>query len=305
LPEPDVIGVDVGGTKVLAAVVSRDGSLGEQLERPTEVSSEQALLAMLDDVVEELRSPHQDVAALGFGLPSRIDQRRGRAVASVNVPLADVDFRDRMRKRHGLPVAIDNDANAAAIAEWRSGAARGAQHVVMLTLGTGVGGGLILDGRPYRGATGGGAELGHIVIELDGPPCRCGGRGHLESFATGIAADRVARERIGPESNARDLIRRAKAGEAPAVDALAWIGRYVGAGIASFVNALEPEVVVIGGGWGEAAYEFLLDPAREVLARDGLPPARGNVRIVEARLGTDAGVIGAGMIAFEALDAVA
>ena len=300
-----MIGVDVGGTKVLAAVVSRDGSLGAQLERPTEVSSEQALLAMLDDVVEELRSRQQDLAALGFGLPSRIDQRRGRAVASVNVPLADVDFRDRMRERHGLPVAIDNDANAAAIAEWRSGAARGAQHVVMLTLGTGVGGGLILDGRPYRGATGGGAELGHIVIELDGPPCRCGGRGHLESFATGIAADRVARERIGPESNARDLIRRAKAGEAAAVDALAWIGRYVGAGIASFVNALEPEVVVIGGGWGEAAYEFLLDPAREVLARDGLPPARGNVRIVEARLGTDAGVIGAGMIAFEALDAVA
>jgi glucokinase len=304
LAEPPVIGVDVGGTKVLAAVVSHDGSLEAQLERPTEVSSEDALLTMLDDAVEDLRAGNRDVAALGFGLPSRIDQRYGRAVASVNVPLADVDFRDRMHDRHGLPVAIDNDANAATIAEWSSGAAKGAQHVVMLTLGTGVGGGLILDGKPYRGATGGGAELGHIVLELDGPPCRCGGRGHLESFAAGLAADRVARERIGPDSNARDLIQRARAGEAEAVEALAGIGRYLGAGIASFVNALEPELIVIGGGFGEAGGEFLLGPAREVLAQDGLSPARENVRIVRAQLGTDAGVIGAGMIAFEALDAV-
>jgi len=300
-----VIGVDVGGTKVLAAVVSHDGSLRARLERPTEVSSEQALLTMLDGVVEELRAGEPDVAAIGFGLPSRIDQRRGRAVASVNVPLADVDFRDRMRERHGLPVGIDNDANAATIAEWRAGAARGAQHVVMLTLGTGVGGGLIMDGTPYRGATGSGAELGHIVLELDGPPCRCGGRGHLESFATGIAADRVARERLGPESNAHDLVLRGRAGEPEAVEALAGIGRYVGAAIASFVNALEPELIVIGGGFGEAAGELLLGSAREVLAQDGLSPGRENVRILGAQLGTDAGVIGAGMVAFEALDPVA
>ena len=300
-----MIGVDVGGTKVLAAVVSHDGSLRARLERPTEVSSEQALLTMLDGVVEELRAGEPDVAAIGFGLPSRIDQRRGRAVASVNVPLADVDFRDRMRERHGLPVGIDNDANAATIAEWRAGAARGAQHVVMLTLGTGVGGGLIMDGTPYRGATGSGAELGHIVLELDGPPCRCGGRGHLESFATGIAADRVARERLGPESNAHDLVLRGRAGEPEAVEALAGIGRYVGAAIASFVNALEPELIVIGGGFGEAAGELLLGSAREVLAQDGLSPGRENVRILGAQLGTDAGVIGAGMVAFEALDPVA
>ena len=300
-----MIGVDVGGTKVLAAVVSHDGSLRARLERPTEVSSEQALLTMLDGVVEELRAGEPDVAAIGFGLPSRIDQRRGRAVASVNVPLSDVDFRDRMRERHGLPVGIDNDANAATIAEWRAGAARGAQHVVMLTLGTGVGGGLIMDGTPYRGATGSGAELGHIVLELDGPPCRCGGRGHLESFATGVAADRVARERLGPESNAHDLVLRGRAGEPEAVEALAGIGRYVGAAIASFVNALEPELIVIGGGFGEAAGELLLGSAREVLAQDGLSPGRENVRILGAQLGTDAGVIGAGMVAFEALDPVA
>jgi glucokinase len=303
LPERSrVIGVDVGGTKVAAAIVAQDGSLEARLEQHTEVASEDALLAQLDGLVEKLRA-EAEVAALGFGIPSRIDQRRGRAVASVNVPLMNVDFRDRMREHHDLPVAIDNDANVAAIAEWHAGAAQGADDVVMLTLGTGVGGGLILGGAPYRGATGSGAELGHVVVDVDGRPCRCGGRGHLESYATGLAADAFARERIGPESDAHDLVRRAKAGESVALELLAEIGRYVGAAVASFVNALEPELVVIGGGYGEAAGEFLLPSAREVIARDALPPGRDNLRIVEAQLGADAGLIGAGMIAFEAFGA--
>jgi glucokinase len=296
-----VIGVDVGGTKTAAALVTREGSIEGRVERPTDVASEEALLSQLDAIVDEVRS--SDVAALGFGIPSRIDQRRGRAVASVNVPLVNVDFRDRMRAQYGFPVAIDNDANAAAIAEWQTGAARGARDVVMLTLGTGVGGGLILNGKPYRGATGSGAELGHVVVELDGPPCRCGGCGHLESFATGVAADDLAGELFGPGSDARDLVRRAAAGESAALDALAGVGRYLGAAIASLINALEPELVVIGGGFGEAAAEFLLGSARDVLAQDALPPGRDNLRIVQAQLGGDAGVIGAGMIAFEALDA--
>lgn len=302
--KPRAIGVDVGGTKILAAVVSSDGTLRRPLERRTEHASEEALLSMLDGVVEELRDGDGRVAALGFGLPSRIDQRRGRAVASVNIPLAEVDFRDRMRERHGLPVGIDNDANAAAIAEWRVGAARGAKDVVMLTLGTGVGGGLILDGKPYRGATGSGAELGHIVLELDGPPCRCGGRGHLESFAAGPAADEAARRLYGEGANAGDLVRRGRAGEPEAVEALARIGRYLGAGIATFVNVFEPELIVIGGGFGEAAGDLVLGPAREVIAREGLAPNRETVRIVAAELGSDSGVIGAAMLAFEALGSV-
>jgi glucokinase len=296
-----VIGVDVGGTKILAAVVTPQGAIEARVEHPTAVSSERALLEEIDSVVEELRSEAAEVQALGFGIPSRIDQRSGRAVASVNIPLEGVELRDRMRKRHGLPVGIDNDANAAAIAEWHAGAARGASDVVMLTLGTGVGGGLILSGQPYRGATGSGAELGHIVLTPDGPPCGCGGRGHLESFAAGPAADRVARQLYGDHANAHELVRHARDGEPDAVEALASIGRYLGLGIASFVNIFDPELVVVGGGFGEAAGELVLGPAREVLAREGLPPARDAVRIVEAQLGTDAGVIGAGMVAFEAL----
>jgi glucokinase len=296
-----VIGVDVGGTKTLFAVVTRDGAIEARLERHTVVSTEEALLAELDSGVEELRTAYPDTAALGFGIPSRIDQRSGRAVASVNIPFTDLDFRDRMRDRHRLPVAIDNDGNAAAIAEWKRGAARGASYVVMLTLGTGVGGGLILDGQPYRGATGGGAELGHIVIDFDGPLCRCGGRGHLEAVASGKAAGRVAHELYGDEGDARELERRAEAGDEEAVEAMAQIGRLLGAGIATLVNIFEPELVVIGGGFG-AAGELLLGSAREVLARDGLAPARETVKIVPAQLGADAGVIGAALIAFEALD---
>ncbi len=297
-----VIGVDVGGTKILAAVVSRDGSVGARLECPSDHSSQDALLAGLDSLVEELCGAEPDVRAIGFGIPSRINQQAGRAIKSVNIPLEDVDFRDRMRERHGLPVAIDNDANAAAIAEWQAGAARGAGNVVMLTLGTGVGGGLILDGKPYRGATGSGAELGHIVLEPGGPPCGCGGFGHLESFAAGPAADRAARSLYGHAADAHELVRRGRAGEPEAVEALAGIGRYLGAGIATFVNVFEPELVVVGGGFGEAG-ELLLAPAREVVAVDGLEPGRDTVRIVEAELGADAGVIGAGMVAFEALGA--
>jgi len=301
LEQSRVIGVDVGGTKILAAVVSRDGSVGARVERPSEHSSQDALLGELDSMVEELQRGDAGVRALGFGVPSRIDQRAGRAIKSVNIPLEGVDLRDRMRERHGLPVAIDNDANAAAIGEWQAGAARGARYVVMLTLGTGVGGGLILDGKPYRGATGSGAELGHIVIDPDGPPCGCGGHGHLESLAAGPAADRVARSLYGAESNAHELVRRGQAGDGEAVEALAGIGRYLGAGIASLVNIFEPELVVVGGGFG-AAGELLLGPAREVLAVEGLEPARDTVRIVQAELGAEAGVIGAGMVGFEALD---
>jgi len=300
LEQSRVIGVDVGGTKILAAVVSRDGSLGVRLERPSDHSSQDALLAELDSLVEELHRAEPEAVALGFGVPSRIDQRSGHALKSVNIPLEGVDLRDRMREQHGLPVALDNDANAAAIAEWQVGAARGARHVVMLTLGTGVGGGLILDGRPYRGATGSGAELGHIVLEPGGPPCGCGGHGHLESFAAGPAADRVARSLYGDGSDAHELVRRGRDGEPEAVEALAGIGRYLGSGIATFVNVFEPELVVVGGGFGDAG-ELLLGPAREVVAVEGLEPARDNVRIVEAELGIEAGVIGAGMVAFEAL----
>ena len=190
------IGVDCGGTKIHAGVVGRDGTVDRRHTVPTPVSSEEDLLQALEEVVESLLG--EDVAALGLGIPSQIDQRTGRAVSSVHVPLSDVDLRGRM-SRFGLPVGIDNDGNAAAIAEWKLGAGRGASNLVLLTLGTGIGGGLILDGRPFRGSVGAGAELGHMVLDYGGPPCKgdCTGHGHFEAFAAGSAANALARRVLG------------------------------------------------------------------------------------------------------------
>ena len=298
-----MIGVDVGGTKALAGVVSRDGTVGRRRELDTPTSSEADLLEALEELVEAVLD--DDVHALGFGLPSTIDQRTGEAVESVNIPLSGVPFRERFAERFSLPVGIDNDANAAAIAEWHVGAGRGTQHMVMLTLGTGVGGGLILDGRPYRGAVGAAAELGHVVVEFDGRPCpgNCTGRGHIEAYATGGAASRDAAAAFGQGADSHVLIERAAGGDPAALELLDGIARRLGATMGSLVNIFNPEAIVVGGGWGEAADEYLLEPAREVMRREARSPGRELVRVVPAELGTDAGLVGAGFVAFEALDA--
>jgi glucokinase len=302
LAAPRVIGVDVGGTKVLAGVVERGGEVGRTIERATPRESQRRLLSTLDEAVEELRD--DDTAALGFGLPSTIDQRSGQAISSVHIPFADVDFRDRMSDRFGLPVAMDNDGSAATIAEWKVGAGRGTRHMIMLTLGTGIGGGLILDGKPYRGAIGAGAELGHMVLQWGGPPCGggCDGFGHFEALASGQAADEAAVELLGAGATAHDLVTRAREGDPAAAAATTEIGRRLGAGLGSLVNIFQPEVIVIGGGFA-AAGDLLLGPAKEVVDREALAPGRDLVRIVPAELGSKAGLVGAGFIAFEKLDA--
>jgi glucokinase len=304
VPPPRVIGVDLGGTKILAGIVERDGAVVHSLERPTPLASEAELLAALDDVVDTLRQV-EEVAAVGFGIPSTLD--RGRVVGSVNIPLDDVDLSERTSGRIGVPVVVDNDANAATIAEWQLGAGRGAQDLVMLTLGTGCGGGLVLGGRPYRGSVGAAAELGHMVIEHDGRPCQgaCTGRGHLEPYVTGLAAAAAASERFGVETDAHGLVDMADAGDERARDLLAEIGAYLGSALGTIVNVFNPEVIVIGGGFGTAAGEHVLGPARDVLKREGLSPGRELVRIVPAELGIEAGLVGAGLVAFEALETAA
>jgi glucokinase len=296
------LGVDVGGTKMLAGVVDREGQVARREERGTPQASQEAFLEEFDSLVESLLD--DDVAALGVGLPSTIDQRAGRAVGSVHIPLADFDFRDRISERFGLPVAIDNDGNLAAIAEWKLGAGRGASHIVALTLGTGIGGGLILDGKPYRGSIGAGAELGHIVLDYHGVPCggACTGRGHFEALAAGSAADDAAAQRFGHGAKSRQLVEAARAGDEGAAEDLAEIGRRLGAGIASLVNIFNPELVILGGGFAHAE-ELILDSARQTLALEALPPGRDLVRIVRAEFGHEAGMVGAALVAFEALDA--
>jgi glucokinase len=316
MASPRVIALDLGGTKLLSGLVDDEGVVESRVVSATETQSEDAVLAQVEKAVENLMG--DDVRALGIGVPSTIDQRRGEAVDSVNIPLTDVPLRDRLRDRFGIPAAIENDANAAALAEHRYGAGRGSRHMVMLTLGTGVGGGLILDGDLYRGAIGAAGELGHITIDLDGPPCqgRCPGRGHLEALASGTAADGYARQRAeenpdgdlgraaaeGKTVDSRLAVVLAAEGPGDARDVLAHVGFHLGIGIASFVNVFNPELVVIGGGFARAG-DLLFEPARQVVRERALSPARDEVRIVPALLGVEAGLIGAGLVGFEALDA--
>jgi glucokinase len=291
-----VIGIDLGGTKILAGVVADDGRVEHRRETPTPTQSQDDLLAGLDAAVEELLS--DDIAAIGFGIPSPIDQKRGRALQAVNIPLDDsVDLRSRMAERFGRPVGIENDANAAAYAEFHFGAARDVDAMVMLTLGTGCGGGAVIDGKLFRGW----AEFGHIVIVHDGIPCQgtCTGHGHLEAYVTGIAAAKLAQAEFGPAVDAHRLVRLANEGESRAIEILDGIGRHLGSGIGSLVNIFNPELVVIGGGFA-AAGDFVLDPAREVLRREALAGAR-ETPIVRAQLGTAAGLIGAALVAFDAV----
>ena len=295
---PVAIGLDVGGTKILSGLVDRDGSILAEHEVPSPDGSEEGVLAALDSAVDALLD--ERVAAIGYGIPANLERGTGRILRAMNLPLDDVDLAARSRERFGLPVGVENDASAATLAEWRRGAGRGTQNLVMLTLGTGVGGGIVLDGRLFRGW----AELGHIVVQEGGELCTCGGHGHLEVLASGSAGDRIAQELWGPDADAHALVDRAQAGDADAQAALARIARSLGAAIASLVNVLDPELVVVGGGFGAAAGDLVLEPAREAARADAIFPANGALRIVAAELGSDAGLVGAGLVAFEALDGV-
>jgi glucokinase len=297
------IGVDLGGTKILAGVVARDGSIVRRHERATPQDSQEHVLAELEAAVAELLD--ESVGAVGFGVPSPIDQAHGVVVRCVNVPLENAPLRDRMHERFGVTVGLDNDANAAAIGEWRAGAGREEDDLVMLTLGTGVGGGVISGAAPFRGRNGAGVELGHVVIVHDGRPCQgaCTGRGHLETYVSGTAVTAAAQETFGPSADAHRLVRLANEGDAKAKELLAEVSGYLGSGIGSFVNVFGPQLVILGGGFGVAAYDHLREPAEEVMRREALEPMRGTVRVAKAELGTAAGLIGAAFVGFEALDA--
>ena len=300
MPPESVIGVDVGGTKIRAGTIARDGSVGRSLEVETPTDGAEPFFEALYDVVEELVPDRP--AAIGIGVPMNIDRRTGIALAAANLPLVSLDVAGRVREQFDLPVGVENDGNATALAEWRCGAAQGADDVVALALGTGVGGGLVLDGRLFRGW----AEIGHLVVQADGPPCQgnCHGHGHLESLVSGEAASRAARELWGGDADAYRLVRAAEAGDEDARTALAGIGHFLGLAIGSLWNVFSPDVVVVGGGFGAGAWQFLEQPALDAARREALRPADEGLRVVVAELGDEAGLVGAGLIGFEALDGV-
>jgi glucokinase len=319
MPGRRTIGVDMGATKLLAGAVDAELRVHRRVQRSVIGLEPSALLDVAADAVREAaRRAGGEVAAVGLGIPGLIDRRSGRCAVSVHLPLLDSPVADLMAERLGLPVFVDNDANLAMLAEHRAGAAQGARHALMLTLGTGIGGGLVLDGEVYRGAVGAAGELGHVTIDMNGPRCHgnCPNRGCLEALASGTAlareALRIARER-DDSGLARALAQGrtlagplvtelAHDGDPAALEALELIGSRLGVGIASLVNIFNPEVVVIGGSVVGAG-ELLLAPARAEVARRSLAPARDVVRIAAARFGVEAGMVGAALYALEQLAA--
>lgn len=314
-----VIGVDLGGTKLLAGVVDPGLGVHHRTQRTVAGLDQAALLDVAVDAVGEVReAAGGEIEAVGFGVPALIDRREGRVTAAVgvNTPLHDLAFADVMTERLGLPVFVDNDGNTSALAEHRAGAARGVDDAVIITLGTGIAGGLILGGRIYRGAFGAAGELGHMVIELDGPPCHgnCPNHGCAEVYCSGTALVEEA-TRLGairPGSGLERLLRNATLagplvtelaydGDTAAREAIALVGSRLGIVIANVLNIFNPQVVIIGGGV-IAAGELLLAPAREVVAERVLPFLRDSVQIVAARFGVEAGMVGAAALAYEELD---
>ncbi|MBA3299383.1 MAG: ROK family protein, partial [Thermoleophilaceae bacterium] len=215
MPSRRVIGIDAGGTKLLGGVVDGELAVHHRVHRFWRGADRRETLDIVAEAVEEARAAAPGVEAVGFGLPSLVDRETGTSVWSNHLPIENVQFRDLMSERLGLPVYVDNDVNTAVIAEHRHGAARGADHVVMLALGTGIGGGLVFDGRPYRGARGFAGELGHLVVDHEGEECpgACPGRGCLEVLASGTAIG-VAAERAAAATPSSTLgRRRAQGGE--------------------------------------------------------------------------------------------
>ena len=318
MPPRRVIGIDAGGTKLLGGVVDEQMVVHHRVHRTWRGADRQETLDIFTDAVEEVRAAASDVEAIAFGIPALVELETGVSRWSNHLPLDGVPFRDLMSERLGLPVVVDNDGNASMLAEARSGAAAGARHAVMISLGTGIGGGLWLNGEVYRGARGVGAEMGHGVLQLHGPECPgdCPGIGCFEALVSGSAIGREGR-RLAEEHPDSALGRRLSAekeihgglvtemahdGDPFARQVLREIGERLGFGLVGLVNTFNPEVIVIGGGAIRGG-DLILEPARAVVAAHALPPAREDVRIVPAHYGDEAGMIGAALMAFDSLDA--
>jgi glucokinase len=310
---PLAIGVDIGGTKIAAGVVDDQGEVIDSTRRPTPGSDVAKTEAVIAEVVNELSARHE-VTAVGIGAAGWIANDRATVLFSPHLAWRDEPLRDALAEAIGVPVVVENDANAAAWAEYRYGAARGARVAVMVTLGTGIGGGLVMDGVLYRGAYGVGCEYGHMSVVPDGRRCACGNRGCWEMYASGRALARDARELadvspVGAEhlmrladGNLNQLTgplvtQAAREGDPAAVEIYTAMGRWLGRGLANLAAVIDPTVFVIGGGVSEAG-DLLLGPARqafgESLTGRGFRPAAD---ILLAELGPQAGLVGAADLA--------
>lgn len=294
---PLTVGVDIGGSKIAAAVVAEDGRLLARADRstPERTVAPEVVADAIVDAVAELRTSY-DIAAVGVGAAGFVDADLRRVMFAPHLSWRDEPLGERLSAMLGLPVVIDNDANAALWAEHRFGSARGARDVVLVTLGTGIGGALLIDGRVYRGHGGMAGEFGHAQVVPDGRPCECGRTGCWEQYCSGKALARFAAD-AGRDLSGPALTAAAHEGDIVARGAFAEVGRWLGVGLANLVAGLDPSLLVVGGGVS-AAGELLLAPARIALA-GSLVAADHRVvpPVVATALGPDAGVVGAAELA--------
>ncbi len=304
------IGLDIGGTKIAGAVVDGRGRVVVELVEPTPGTSDaENVLAILLDMIERFRSEH-DVVTIGVGAAGIVEWPAGTMLWAPNNSYYDWPVREQLEKLTGLPTVVDNDANVAALAEARLG---GFTNMVLVTVGTGIGGGLVMDGDVYRGPTGLGAELGHIILNPDGPRCGCGNHGCFEAYASGTALTRMGRDaaeddpdgliaRLGAEQGevtGQTVTRAAALGDETAKALFSRLGRWLGVGIASLANIFEVDAVVVGGGLVETG-DLLLAPARAAAREFAYAPtARGIAPVIAAVHGGAAGKIGAALLALD------
>ena len=311
------IGVDVGGTRIAAGLVERKGRIVKDARVLTPKTGPFAVVDAIIDLIDEVSGGvhPSEVSGVGIGLPAQVDFLRQEVEFCTNLPLAGVDVRSLVMSRVKREVTIDNDGHNAALGEARFGAAKGARDFLMITLGTGVGGGLFLGGEAFRGSRGLGGEIGHMVIDLDGPPCPCGGKGHLEAYlgrpAIAAKGKEAARSFRGnkitaaaggdvDKITAEAVVIAANTGDPVAKEILLDAGEILGRGLVGLVNMLNPRLICVGGGIGEAC-DFLVERATEVMQAEALA-GRRDVKVVQAVLGNDAGILGAAALAFDEND---
>ncbi|MGH2730874.1 MAG: ROK family protein [Actinomycetota bacterium] len=310
---PVAIGVDVGGTGTKAALVSRAGEVLGRMERPTEPhAGTKGIIGVVEDLMRRATELAVRVEAVGVGAAGFVNSETGAITFSPNLTYDDPQVKAALESRVGLPVVVDNDANAAAWGERAFGSAAGSDHVTLLTLGTGIGSGVIVDGRLIRGFTGAGAELGHTIVDPDGPECPCGLRGCLEQLASGNAIARMAKEWVAddPQSSivsfagsvgsitSEHVAKAARELDETARSVLRLAGKALGIGLSNVVNIFDPEVIVLAGSVVGAGEPYL-GPARDELARMNTAQRRRPMRLDVTTLGGDAGILGAAALALE------
>ncbi len=308
------LGLDVGGTKVAGLVLDSEGTVLGRGERPTPAEDADQAIATVTELGRELLAEHGTVVGAGAGVAGMVDFAAGVFRFGPNLPWREVPLAERLSEVLDVPVIVDNDANAAAWGEYRHGAGRGHDDLLMVTVGTGIGGGIVSGGRMLRGAHGFAAEIGHVIVEPGGPPCGCGNQGCWEQVASGSALGRIGREHAagdpdgrmsrlagGPERvSGRHVAEAAREGDPDAVAILAEVGRRLGEGMAGLANILDPDAIVVGGGVADIG-ELLLEPARRAFVDTiEAPGHRPEVPILPAALGNDAGAIGAAALALDA-----